>query len=66
MVTWHQLGVIALIIVGIVLLASSALASFGAMMSDAPSADDDAQKSGCIAGAVGLACIALAIVGALL
>lgn len=62
MVTWHALGAIALIIIGIVVAVFGALEALAGGMSDAPAAGDAMGRSGCITLLVGLAMVAVAVV----
>lgn len=61
MITWHQLGMIALALFGTVLIIAGALTVFGGMNSSAPSEGERIQRQGCTLAIAGIAVFAILI-----
>jgi hypothetical protein len=65
MVTWSALGLIAAGLIGLALFLFGGMQIFGGMMSSAPAAGEEAQRSGCILAIIGIVVLVCVIVMAL-
>lgn len=61
MVTWFQLGIGLLLLVGLAMTGFGGLEVLGGMMSDAPVDGEKIQRSGCVLAIVGMLIIIFAI-----